>query len=411
MNSQGIKLSELFDSYEEALRKYGLSFEGRLSTLKRARSIIRKHEDQGLQYLDKSIIAEHLSDIEERFYTGKISNDHFNHLRRSIQRFISFVDTGCVELPNLLKGAKIILTPEYQQITDGFLASGEYHPNTRNDMRWIAHKYFNWLADSGFFDLCAVGATEIQRFLLDCSKLLAPSSMHNVKLYLKKLYEYLYFEGLAKSPYESLLSFPVNRETKIYPALPMADVNKLLASINRQTKSGKRSYAVMILGAELGLRACDVVALKLGDIDWVRGEIKIVQAKTGKPLVLPLTERVGEALQDYILNVRAKTEFQQIFLRINRPYTPLMSANAPREIFFECCKAASMEINRSYHTLRRSLATAMVTNGVAVTDVVQVLGGDDIDSARKYISLDSKNLKSCSLPFLGINPKEGMENE
>jgi site-specific recombinase XerD len=407
MQSQEIQLSDLFDKFESALRDFGLGFGGRLSTLKRVRSIALRHEEQGLAYLDKGIIANHLNDIEERFYAGKMSKEHYDLLCRSTQRFINFIDTGSVALPNPLKGARTTLTPEFQRITDGFLASGDFHLNTRNDMRWIAHKYLNWLTENRFTDLYTVGALELQRFLIDCAKLLAPGSMHNVKLYMKKLYAYLYSEGLTESPYESLLSFPVNRESKIFPALPMADVNKLLDAIDRRTKRGKRAYAVMTLGAELGLRACDVVALKLSDINWVCGEIRLVQSKTGRPLALPLTRQVGEALQDYILNARAKTETQQIFLRLRSPYTPLVSAVTLGEIYRDCCKAAGMASSKSFHTLRRSLATAMVANGVEVTSVVQVLGGDDIDQVKKYISLDTAHLKMCALPFDGIAPKGG----
>jgi site-specific recombinase XerD len=407
MQTQAVKLTELFNDFEAALIDYGLGFGGRLSTLKCVRSVMLRHEKLGLMYLDKNIVANHLNDIEERFYAGKIKRGHYDEQRRSADRFINFAETGSVALPNPLKGSRTPLIPEYQQIADNYLSSGDFHPNTRNDMRWIAHKYFNWLTENGHYELRTIGTPELQRFLIECSKLLAPGSMHNVKLYMKKLYAYLYEEGLAPSSYESLLAFPVNRESKIYPALSMTEVNKLLDSIDRRTKQGKRAYAIMILGAELGLRACDVVALKLSNIDWVRGEIKIVQSKTSKPLALPLTKRVGEALQDYILNVRAKTDAQRIFLRLNHPYSPLVSAVTLGEIYRDCCKVAGIQINKAYHTLRRSLATAMVTNGVDVMSVVQVLGGDDMDSVKKYISLDTAHLKMCALPFDGITPKGG----
>ena len=61
----------------------------------------------------------------------------------------------------------------------------------------------------------------------------------------------------------------------MYPVLPKADIAKLLDTIDRTTVKGKRDYAMMMLGTVLGLRACDVVALKLTDIDWFRGEIRI----------------------------------------------------------------------------------------------------------------------------------------
>ena len=84
----------------------------------------------------------------------------------------------------------------------------------------------------------------------------------------------------------------------------MTEAARLLDSIDRRATTGKYAYAVMTLVAELGLRACDIIALKLTDIDWVNGNIKLVQSKTGIPVVLPLTERVWDGLKDYIRPVR-----------------------------------------------------------------------------------------------------------
>ncbi len=77
---------------------------------------------------------------------------------------------------------------------------------------------------------------------------------------------------------------------------------------------------VIMLGTVLGLRACDITALKLSDIDWLHGEIKIIQSKTANPVVLPLTQDVGEALMDYILYL-----FPSIKRPKNRVQNPLDS--------------------------------------------------------------------------------------
>lgn len=99
----------------------------------------------------------------------------------------------------------------------------------------------------------------------------------------------------------------------------------------------------MLLGTVLGLRACDVVALKLMDIDWLRGEIHIVQSKTSNPVILPLTQDVGEAVKDYILNVRPSTADKEIFLRINAPHKRLAAAVTVGEIYRGCCTARKRE--------------------------------------------------------------------
>jgi len=403
MNAQVVRFDEILENYDDALRAAGYAHAGRAKILNRATMLVQWHDKAGCLELNDEVVAEYFHDIDQRLCEGKLNAKSHRNLFREVDKFLNFCKTGSVIQPCPLKGSRLRLTPEYQRIADAFLASGDFHPNTKNDMRWVVHKYFAWLDEHGHGDLTGLGVAPLQGFLLDCSKQLSPSSMHNIKLYMKKLYAYLYAEKLSESSYEALLSFRVNRESKMYPVLPMSDVDILLNAIDRRTKSGKRAYAAMTLGAELSLRACDVVNLKRSDIDWVKGEIKVLQSKTVKPLVLPLTEKVGEALSDYILNARPMSEERHIFLRLRQPYTPLRSAVTIGEIYRDCCIVAGLPVSKSFHTLRRSLTTAMVSNGVKATDAAQVLGGD-LNSIKKYVALDSKHLKRCALSFDGIAP-------
>jgi site-specific recombinase XerD len=407
MEQPTMQFDELLETYEKALSEAGFGYEPRLRMLSRAGRLVRQHEKTGNNILNQDIITDFFRDADQRLYEKKICVSHHRQITRDIQRFLRYAEYGDVELPYPLKGCRYVVTPEFQKISDAYLASGDFHPNTRNDMRWVAHKYFVWLAEHSHEDLARAGAAEIQGFLLDCSKQMTSNSMHNVKLHLKKLYAYLYESKLSESSYEYLLSFRVNRESKIYPTLPMSDVGKLLSTIDRESRSGKRAYAMMILGAELGMRACDVVGLKLSDINWMRGEIRILQAKTSKSVVLALTQTAGDALSDYILNARPQTDDQHVFLRFKKPHTPLKAAVTPGEIYRDCCNAAGLPSSKSFHTLRRSLATAMVTNGVEATTVAQALGDVQVNSIKKYIALDSKHLARCALSFDGISPTGG----
>ncbi len=271
----------------------------------------------------------------------------------------------------------------------------------------MTYKYFAWLEEQGFTDIAGVGAIHIQKFLLACSEQYAPSTIHDLRLYLKKLYAFLYASGRTEDDYSTLFSFAVNREKKVFPVLPKSDIAKLLDTIDRSTVKGKRDYAVMMLGTVLGLRACDVVALKLSDIDWLRGEIRIVQSKTSNPVILPLTQDVGEALKDYILNARPSTTDNEIFLRINAPHTKLAAAVTVGEIYRDCCIASGLPANKRFHNLRRALGTSMVTNGVSVYDVAQVFGDKSINSTKPYLAADMEHLKMCALSFDGITPEGG----
>jgi integrase len=401
MQIQQISIAGLIEEYEAALKKSGLGYYTRLRMLGRASIVVNRHHNA--EYLDSEIIAKYFRELEKRYANGEVGRVHYETTRREVQRLLWFAETGSVRQPNPRAGCRQTITPEYSKIVEGFL-SVEMHHNTRGDARWIAHKYFAWLTEHEVDDLHAAGAMEIQKFLLDCSGKMSVNSMHDVRLYLAKLYAYLYETGLSDSSYQEFLSFKVNRENKVYPLLPRSDIAKLLDTIDRTTARGKRAYAVMMLGTVLGLRACDIITLKLNNIDWVRGEIKFIQSKTGKTAILPLTTDVGEALKDYILNARPDTDAKQIFMRLQAPFEPIKAAVTIGEIYEDCCKNAGLPVSKRFHNLRRSLATSMTANGVSIYDVAQGLGDADIESTKPYIAMDTDHLKMCALPFDGIMP-------
>lgn len=398
---QQIRLSELMSEYESALSTYGLGYATRLRLLQRAGTIVLRHEREGQEYLDDVIVAVFFQETVDRLYNGDISKNHYRMLRREAERFLHFAEVGEVKLPNPKLGARLNLTPKYEQITDNYLL-GDMHPNTRNDARWVTHMYFAWLDEHGHPDLRSVGAEQIQKFMLDCSSKMSMNSIHNVKLHLAKLYAYLYKAGLSDSSYQALLSFKVNREIKMRPVMSREEIAKVIDGIDSKTAGGKRNRAIILLGAVLGLRACDVANLKFSDVDWINGEIKILQLKTAETVVLPLTTDVGEALRDYILNTRPDSNAKHIFLRMKAPHEPFKSAVTIGEIFYDCCKAVGLNYGKQFHVLRRSLGTSLVNAGTPIATVAQILGHTNIDSTKKYIAVDSEHLKLCALPLDGI---------
>ena len=390
-------------AYEVALAECGLGYASRLRFLQRARTIVLKHEDQRKECLDSKTVADFFRETAERLFNGDISQRYYWLIRRETVRFLHYVETEKVRLPNPRCGSRQVLTPEYERIAESYLAN-DMHPNTRGDARWVTHKYFAWLDEHGYPDLHGVGAEHLQKFLLDCSTKMSMNSIHDVKLHLSKLYAYLYKSGQSESSYQALLSFKVNRESKMRPVMSRDEIAKVLCGIDRKTIGGKRAYAVIMLGVVLGLRACDVANLKLTDVDWLRGEIKILQQKTAETVVLPLTEDIGEALKDYILNARPHTDAKHVFVRMQAPHEPLKSAVTIGEVFRDCCKTAGLEYGTQYHILRRSLGTSLVNAGTPVTTVAQILGHTNVDSTKKYIAVDSEHLKLCALPFDGFAP-------
>lgn len=302
--------------------------------------------------------------------------------------------------------SKFKLNGYYEKILGEFLERGKFSPKGRSDAMWICRKYSSWLMLDGHNDLSGVGAPEVQRFMIYCSRHMRGSSIHNVKLYMKKLYAFLCENGYSSENYEGLLSFRVSRESKLSPPAQPDDIAAILDVIDRRTARGKRDYAMILLGVVTGLRAGDVAKLCLHDIDWINGEIKIIQGKTGKSLALPLTADVGVAIKDYILNGRQETDSDTVFLRQHKPFRGFANGVAIGDLYDDYCQKVNIPRDafdgKGFHSLRRGVGTNMVTSGISVNTVAQILGDRDVDSVKKYISLDSRHLKECALDFVGI---------
>lgn len=121
------------------------------------------------------------------------------------------------------------------------------------------------------------------------------AAISSVRLFLRFLFERrLTIVGLSQSLPELVATRKMFRE-----GFTEDEMERLLEHPARATAIGKRDYAMMILAARSGLRACDVVRLELGNIDWRAREIRLVQHKMGEPLSLPLEPEIGNAIADY----------------------------------------------------------------------------------------------------------------
>ena len=374
--------------------------------------VVKLHKQRGKEQFDREVVTEYVRMIEGRIERGEISWSHYKTLKRGAERLTEFHDTGRLEWSCPGKVSKFKLNKYFENIVSEFLSCNDFHQNTRGDIVWVARKYFAWLIQQGFNNLRNVGVDEVQGFMIYCSRHMKSSSVHNVKLYMKKLCRHLAENGYTKDSYDGLFAFRVSRESRMFPAIPPEEIAAILEMIDRRLPKGKRDYAIILLGIVTGLRAVDIARPKLTDIDWKNGEIRIVQSKTGKSLTLPLTKDVGEAIQDYILHGRQDTESDTVFLRIHAPFQAFADGVAIGDMYDYYRKQAGLPRNafdgKGFHALRRSAARNMTTSGVPVTTVAQVLGDSDMNSTKKYIALDSEHLKDCALDFSGIAPETGV---
>jgi len=150
-------------------------------------------------------------------------------------------------------------------------------------------------------------------------------------------------------------------QANVHSFLIPEEVEQVLRTCNRTTPVGRRDHAVLLLLSRLGLRAGEVVALELGDIQWRAGEI-LVRGKGGVFERLPLLADVGKALALYIHQDRGRSSSRKVFLRSRAPRVGLTTQTAVGAIARRAIARAGLRPRlRGAHLFRYSLATTVAS--------------------------------------------------
>ena len=177
------------------------------------------------------------------------------------------------------------------------------------------------------------------------------------------------------------------------------EVERLLKVCDRRTAVGRRDYAILLLLARLGLRAGEVIALQLEDIDWRAGEILI----RGKGLLhdrMPLPADVGEALASYLHRDRSACQTRRVFLCTNAPRRGFAHPSTLSGIVRQALARADLYPPlKGAHLLRHSLATSMLRSGAKMGEIAEILRHRELNSTEIYAKVDFKSLRSLAHPW------------
>jgi integrase/recombinase XerD len=168
----------------------------------------------------------------------------------------------------------------------------------------------------------------------------------------------------------AVLSVPGWRASTPPRGLAAGEVARLLSGFDRRTALGRRDYALVTVMARLGMRAGEVAALQLGDVDWRASELT-VPGKGDRRERLPIPVDVGQALAGYCHRGRPRGNSRALFLRARAPHAR-MSADAVTAAVRRAAARAGMP-GIGAHRLRHSAATQMLQAGGSLFEVGAVL--------------------------------------
>jgi len=239
----------------------------------------------------------------------------------------------------------------------------------------------------------------IQQFIYHIAKQLNARSQARIISGLKSFFSYLIFEDYRPdNPLELIETPRIGR--KLPDTLSIIDIDRLIAAIDLSSNEGERNRAMLETLYGCGLRVSELVTLKISDLFFEEGFIKIT-GKGNKQRFVPIGNYTQKYIEIYKDNVRTHLTIQKghedtLFLnRRGRQLTRAMIFTIIKDL------AVKIDLNKtiSPHTFRHSFATHLLENGADLRSIQLMLGHESITTTEIYVHLDRKHLSEIMNTF------------
>jgi site-specific recombinase XerD len=247
-----------------------------------------------------------------------------------------------------------------------------------------------------------LNANDVIRFIRNQAPHLSPKLAGLLVCALRSFFRYLRHRGDISIDLAACVPAIANWQFSALPKfLQPHQVQQVLSQCNRRTAQGRRDYAILLLLARLGLRACEIVSLTLDDIHWQAGEITI-QGKGNRSALLPLPPDVGQAIADYLKKDRPTSSTRHVFIRMRAPRRGFANSEAISTIVARTLKKAGIDSpHTGAHLFRHTLATQMLRQGAALTEIALLLRHRSLNTTTIYAKVDLVALRALAQPWPG----------
>ena len=238
----------------------------------------------------------------------------------------------------------------------------------------------------------------IEGFLCQAAKTNCRASLCHVVAALRSFLARQLAQGVLRTPLHQQIPTPrLYRLEQLPRSWPWEQVSTFLKSIDRSSPTGLRDYTVLYLAAHYGLRSNEIMRLKMDDIDWSAGTLKVAQTKTKNTLVLPLTDEAGDVLCRYLREGRPASEYRELFLRHTAPRRPMGETGA-WTIMRRRVQLSGLNLRSpGVHALRHSFAVHLLRRGATMKAIGDTLGHRSLVSTSIYLRLAVDDLRTVGL--------------
>lgn len=244
-------------------------------------------------------------------------------------------------------------------------------------------------------------ARRLRAFVLERSRSCGWATTKNCAKVLRMFLRFLIAEGQCAVGLDAAIPTLAHWRLASLPRyLSPEDVERLIASCDRASPVDRRDRAILLLLARLGLRAGDIVHLRLSDIDWKDTSIQVC-GKGRRHMRLPLTQEVGRAIVAYLKEGRPRTNAETLFIHCCAPYCAFRTSGAVRMIVDKAFRRAGVvrPSRGAAHLLRHSFATSLLRQGASLEDIAAILRHRSIETTQIYAKVDIPALQQIAQPW------------
>jgi integrase/recombinase XerD len=254
-----------------------------------------------------------------------------------------------------------------------------------------------YLTRLGLVEPTALSPVVLSGFVTDTSPGLAKTSVRDRCGVLRVFLRYLHREQHMPHDLSGTVGAPqVHRLSGIPRAITWEDVRRTLAQVDRRTVVGRRDDAILLLLVTYGLRAREVAALTLDDVDWRHDRLYVPERKAGHSTAYPLSPLVGTAMLEYVQRGRPVTTDRHLFFRVVAPLTPA-TFNVVGCVAAQHLRAAGVRVPRmGSHTFRHTCVQRLVDAGLSLKTIGDYVGHRQPSSTQIYSKVDVETLRAVA---------------
>jgi site-specific recombinase XerD len=249
-------------------------------------------------------------------------------------------------------------------------------------------------------------AAQIRNVVREWRERSGPADLRTITSTLRSYLRFLAGAGLCRPNLDHAVPPVLQWRLSSLPRYLVAtDVERVIASCDQLDRGRLRDRAILLLLARLGLRAGDVAGLRLDDLDWTDGMLRL-SGKARRQVRLPLPQEVGDALLSYIEQERPRVDHDAVFIMMVAPYRSFAKSSHISNIVALALKRAGISDPPSTGAslLRHSAATAMLRSGATLEAVGTVLRHRSLDMTAHYAKVDIPMLEQITQPWPGELP-------